>query len=598
MKRWLKHVKKRYRNSHLSTQILLYITALMFLPMIIITIAVNMWNYQDKVSLIVNASIENLNHKGAYLSSYISVYMNPFYHILVNPSLNEILSGEVDTGKFKAYYIFSQLDQFYDASCHDLVGMCLESNEGAIYCSQRLPFIGKSTIMPGDGAEYDTLHQLFSPAEDGVLKTRLLEYNGINCVAISKKIVDFRTGKGYGVFSILLRESGIKGILSASEDRQSFRRYALLAENTVIYQNGQSETGWEVSRQDSRLELRETQIEGTNWTFLDIVDVGAVQKQTALETIQNLMVELAFYVVTLFLVYFVSARRMKTLSRLENVMKSAAVSGEYVPLIKPANGELKPLFEGYNAMVNKIMAQHERIREQNEENIKVLRRRQKAELKMLELEINPHFLHNTLNSINGAAIEAGDFKTSRLLKAFSNILRYMIEDRDKATTYYAEIKWLKNYLYLQKDRFDGAFDYEIDMDPAVSEIKTPKLIFQPFVENSILHGFVGLPRIGMLTILISQAADGYIEVVIADNGNGMPPETAEHVKASAQTPQKYLEINLGIANTCYRLQMYYGDRFTVRIESEEKKGTKVILRFPPQSESGGDLEDEDSDCRG
>lgn len=595
VKRWLKKVEKRYRNAHLNTQLFVYITTLMFLPMIIITIVINGWHYKDKVDLITSASTENLNHKGAYLSSYISTYMNPFYHILVNPSLNDILSGEIDTGKFKSYYIFSQLDQFYDASCHDLVAMCLETNDGVIYRSQRLPFIGKASLRPEEGAEYDTLHRFYVSAEDGSLKTCPVFYNGVQCVAISKKIIDFKTGEGYGVFSILLRGSGMKEILSSSEDHQSFRRYALLAGDAMIYQSGGLEKPAADYRQDDSLEFRETQIEGTNWTFLDIVDLGAIQKQTAVETIQNLIVEVAFYIITLLLVYFVSARRMKTLSRLENVMKSAAVSGEYVLLRKPSNGELRPLFDGYNAMVNKITAQHDRIREQNEENIKVLRRRQKAELKMLELEINPHFLHNTLNSINGAAIEAGDFKTSRLLKAFSNILRYMIENRDKAATYYEETKWLKDYLYLQRDRFDGAFDYEIDMDPEVAERKTPKLIFQPFVENSILHGLAGLPRVGMLTILISQAGDGCVEAVIADNGRGMDPETLERVRASTRTPQKYLDINLGIANTCYRLQMYYGDRFAVRIESEQEKGTKVILRFPPQNESEGDLEDENSD---
>ncbi len=111
--------------------------------------------------------------------------------------------------------------------------------------------------------------------------------------------------------------------------------------------------------------------------------------------------------------------------------------------------------------------------------------------------INAHFICNTLGTINYEAIEAGNRQGSVLIKKLSNILRYTFDQKCQDVYLYQEIAWIDQYLYLQKTRFENVFDYSIDFEEEYGYWPCCKLMFQPFVENSILHGFEGRHEGGM-----------------------------------------------------------------------------------------------------
>lgn len=160
---------------------------------------------------------------------------------------------------------------------------------------------------------------------------------------------------------------------------------------------------------------------------------------------------------------------------------------------------------------------------------------------------------------------------------------------------YQEIAWIDQYLYLQKYRLETVFDYEIRFPDLYGQWPCCRLMFQPFVENSILHGFEGRKQGGM--IRISGGMEGeLLKIVIEDNGCGMDPETERTIqkilreRGNLSLDRKETDVQnekrqgIGIQNVVTRMRMYYGSRFEISLETQEGKGTKFIFLIPiPES---------------
>lgn len=207
--------------------------------------------------------------------------------------------------------------------------------------------------------------------------------------------------------------------------------------------------------------------------------------------------------------------------------------------------------------------------------------KRRAEREALESQINAHFICNTLNAINYEAINNGDLKVSILLKKLSNILRYTFDQKHQNVYIFQEISWVEQYLFLQKERMDGVFDYEIRFDQDYNDWPCRKLMLQPFVENSILHGFEGLEEGGKIRI-IGEGYQDCLKIVIEDNGCGMVSRMAQILQEILDNPMlaKSRTVGIGISNVIIRMKMYYGEKFRISMETEEGKGTRFTLILP------------------
>ena len=163
--------------------------------------------------------------------------------------------------------------------------------------------------------------------------------------------------------------------------------------------------------------------------------------------------------------------------------------------------EIWQLAQEYNEMLKAIQEAQKEVERQHDEIVESLKMKRRAEREALESQINAHFICNTLNAINYEAIDNGDLKVSILLKKLSNILRYTFDQKHQNVYIFQEISWVEQYLFLQKERMDGVFDYEIRFDQDYNDWPCRKLMLQPFVENSILHGFEGLEEGGKIRII-------------------------------------------------------------------------------------------------
>lgn len=195
------------------------------------------------------------------------------------------------------------------------------------------------------------------------------------------------------------------------------------------------------------------------------------------------------------------------------------------------------------------------------------------ELKALTSQINPHFLYNTLDTIIWMAEFQDHQKVVDITKALSNYFRLSLNAGEEIVTLRQEIEHVRQYLFIQKERYGDKLKYEIDEPDDIPDIKLPKIVLQPLVENAIYHGIKESERPGKIKITVSKR-DTFIDICIADNGVGIKENT---------TSTKELG-GVGIKNIKERLMLYFGEAFSMEIESEPNAYTKVYLHLPLKEE--------------
>ncbi len=246
--------------------------------------------------------------------------------------------------------------------------------------------------------------------------------------------------------------------------------------------------------------------------------------------------------------------------------------------------EIGQIAEAFNHMAERLDQSGRREAEHAQRALEALNRQRIAEIRMLENQINSHFLYNTLNTINYTAMQSGSINTSRQIKHLANMLRYTFQHSDAVVTATQEAEWLEEYLSLQRLRFGESFDYAVRVAPEVADWPMRKLLAQPFVENSVIHGFAGRDGGGWLSVDFLPYRDGLMRVVVRDNGCGMTPERLAEIRSRLSDAGRAGGGGIGLENARQRLLSYYGGRAKVSIRSWPGQGTVAVLILPPVEE--------------
>ena len=201
---------------------------------------------------------------------------------------------------------------------------------------------------------------------------------------------------------------------------------------------------------------------------------------------------------------------------------------------------------------------------------------------MLQSQINPHFLYNTLNSIKWMATIQNAPGIAEMTTALSRLLKNIAKGTEKAVLLSAELSLLDDYFTIQKYRYGGtiSLEYRIDDEAALSCL-IPRFTLQPVVENSIFHGIEPKGTPGTITIHIFRKNDAILQIDITDDGVGMTPEQAAKAlqePGPEEAAAKYRHV--GMWNVHKRLQYSFGEAYGLSIESEPDIGTTVTIRLP------------------
>lgn len=252
--------------------------------------------------------------------------------------------------------------------------------------------------------------------------------------------------------------------------------------------------------------------------------------------------------------------------------------------------EMQHLIQVYNSMILRIQKQMKKIQEnasameklknQELENLRISNRLKTSELKALQMQINPHFLFNTLNMISQTAYMENAEKTMELLGCTARLLRYTLDHTDKAVTLAKEVEILGNYVELQEQRFGDRIAFEFDLDESFHQIMVPSMILQPLVENCIMHG-VGMKgsgsRIRICTRYDRKHKKGYL--IISDNGRGMDMEMLTEIRRQMRQTSG-MDQKIGLGNVYLRLMIFFNYEASMEIYSNPGKGTRIVMTLP------------------
>ena len=199
----------------------------------------------------------------------------------------------------------------------------------------------------------------------------------------------------------------------------------------------------------------------------------------------------------------------------------------------------------------------------------------KTELKALQAQINPHFLYNTLDSIQWMCERGKNESAVRMVGALGKLFRISISRGHELIPIRDELKHVESYLIIQKYRYSDRFEYTFDVDESLGGYLCSKITLQPLVENAIYHGIEPLIDDGEIIISVKPDGDDIL-MTVSDNGVGMTAEQVEGLLKKERSDSS----GIGIKNVSDRIKIYFGDNYGVKVESEPDVGTKITVRIP------------------
>ena len=255
--------------------------------------------------------------------------------------------------------------------------------------------------------------------------------------------------------------------------------------------------------------------------------------------------------------------------------------GDYSPVTDtPGRDELATFTETFNTMAREI---DDLIHEGYEKDLAATR----LELQMLRLQINPHFLYNTLESIHSVAYLEGNREVGEMAVLLARILRYGVSAPGGPVTLRDEANNLADYIRLQELRYRGTVSFLVSIDPGVLTCACPRMILQPVVENALYHGVSSLERGGMVQVLGYREEERLV-LRVSDNGQGMEPERAALLNDYINGRNKAFR-SIGLKNVNRRIRLSYGEEFGVQIQSVLGRGTMITVTLPAREpEQEGD----------
>ena len=259
--------------------------------------------------------------------------------------------------------------------------------------------------------------------------------------------------------------------------------------------------------------------------------------------------------------------------------------------------ELGGLMRSYNLMVSRLSQMIERVYEAELTTQKAALElqetrleRQQAEFQALQLQINPHFLYNTLETIKSYAVIQDSDEITEMVEAMAFMLRYSIQTNLEEITIANELRHVLSYMTILKHRIDREFEIDVVIPPGLLLEKTVRLTLQPLIENIFQHAFPGGIEAHHAIRIDARIEDGRFLVMVEDNGVGISPERLNRLReklklnqlAGGEDDSLYHRGGIGLMNVHRRIQMVFGEEYGLSVHSRQGEGTRMTLSMPAE----------------
>lgn len=308
-----------------------------------------------------------------------------------------------------------------------------------------------------------------------------------------------------------------------------------------------------------------------NWKIVNIIPENELNKSISILGRTTIVLTVLIILIALTSVIFLTNQITKPIKKLALLMKLIE-NGDFNVKIKLRNrneiGQLARTFNNMTRKVNKLI---------NEVYVDKITQKE-LEVQMLQNQINPHFLYNTLESIHMMAEINEDEETSTMVRALGRILRYGISKKHEKVTVKQELDNINDYILLQKIRFSNIFDIKVNIDPNLYDFIIIKLIFQPLVENAIYHGLDETLSGGLIEIT-GEKSDNNLIFMVKDNGKGMDESSVIKMNNNLNDVDNSMS-SIGLKNVSRRIKLKYGNDYGLEVSSVLGEYTAVKILLP------------------
>ena len=530
-------------------------------------------------------------------SSLSQIYLNDINEQTTNNLENNIQKIEdINVQILSSQVIQSQLkivnekclDSYDLAQCRQKIER--ELSNWALYAS----YVVSVSVISREGIEFAVKKIETGGTQFGFTEDEIYEANGSslwgitgekNRICVAKAILDFDTMKPAGYINIVYENSYLSDILADNSSKYSGASYVVNTHGRIMVANKEGYVGENfpvklsdlrasnTSRYDMFSSTQAFYFVGNEmpngWRLVQTVSVKEFNKE------MNHLIVLAAGIVLLVLeislgfVWYVTSRIAYPAKELMESMKTLAKDNEYPRVKIVSNDEIGMIGLEYNKMAENIETLIEKV-------YKMELTQKQAELEFLQMQINPHFLYNALDTISWMALAKGNMDVSEMTIALAELLRATIK-KESFITLREEMNTVKDYLLIQQERFGDKISAEYFVEEDAYSCMVPNFILQPVIENAIIHGLEPKIEKGKVSINIS-IQDEFLTFLVEDNGVGM--DETEILDLYKKCRENNTKQSIGLKNVYRRLLLCYGESSMLKIESKKEQGTRIPFLIP------------------
>ncbi|WP_418719327.1 histidine kinase [Candidatus Allofournierella merdipullorum] len=577
-------LSRRYRTMSIQMVISLSFTAAAVAGMLLMGLSL-VWRYSAGTEQLVRENTErvlsqvNMN-MDSYLRRMMRVSDTMYYRIIKNADL---ATQSLDEG----------MELLYEENRDELVFIAVFDSKGALVAGTPLTAL-KEGADPASSDWYqaaldkmENLHfspphiqHLFADPDDSFRWV----------VSLSRYVQLTREGSTYS--GVLLVDMGFSGIEQVCRDvelagggyiyltdasgeiiyhpRQQLIYAGLETENNLAAASLPDGVHTETFEGERRLVAVKT-VGYTGWKLVGVVPRGGASDDSYTFLFGLSMLLFSAFLMAL-LNFRISARISDPIRRLEQSVKELEAGAQEVAIREDGCYEVRRLAHSIASMVSTM-------RHLMDDIILQEKRKRRSELEVLQSQINPHFLYNTLDSVIWMT-EAGRYDEAiQMVTSLARLFRIALSRGRSFIPLADELEHARHYMTIQQIRYQDKFTASVTAEEGVEGLYTLKLIVQPLLENAIYHGMAGCEEDGRITVTARRDGSDLV-IDVADNGTGMPPEVVERLLDESQPQTRSSGSGIGVRNVHRRIRLTFGEQYGLEVFSEPDEGTTVRIRLP------------------
>lgn len=582
-----------FTNWNMKRKILAVFLPLLMLSTLLILVS--------SISLIIrNGKAEALNNAKDKLSLVTGqtdqILSNITYNIKAfstSSALQDAIRAEYPDNNYGNYMFSSTMHN----AVHNIMEIQSLISSGYIHTRDGRIFDIKTDEIRTPDAEMDARYREIAAEKGRILLEYPADKSGAAALTVSKSLIDIRSGSCLGILTFDIKESlfydsyhsvsdeenecflliDSAGTIISSENRDELQTTAspeilgLLEGMGKPEQKTQYKSGGKIPQETTaeHMLLLSSETENGDYLVVYMMRYYRIYKEALNLALFLLIIGILVLAAGVLLSSRLAQSIVGPVIRLADYADEAGKGNFDLPVPVHSGDEIGFLAERFGVMNHNIKELTTRI--YNEQTQK-----KEYELKMLQAQINPHFLYNCLDNISSLITDQKNETATAMVSHLGRYYRAILSKGRNIITIREELELIRAYLEIQLIRIPDLFTYEITVDEDILDFKILKMILQPIVENSVIHGFAGFKNSGRIKI------EGTLEnqtvcILISDNGKGIPEGSRSSIFAPAPTA---IPKHFGLKNIQERIRLKHGEKYGISIKSEQGQGTRIEVRFP------------------